>query len=109
MIIKSGYFKLHDMCLAGQIVCSDGSLLQWCVTKSQALEIGEAFVGINITPEEWLAIKEQIHASLLPNHDEELEKALNQFQGCAEEFTIHLKKVLEHLKNQHNEGEGWKD
>lgn len=109
MIEKSGYFKLHEMCLAGQVVCSDGSLSQWCVTKSQALEICEVFVGIGITPEELLAIKEQIHASPLPSHDEDLENMVSQFQGCAEEMIAHMEALIKHFKSQQNEGEDWKE
>ena len=109
MIIKSGYFRLHDDCLAGQIVCSDDSLLQWCVTKNQALEIGQAFVGISITEEEWLAIKEQIHASPLPSYDEDLEEAVSRFQGCADEMLTRMKEILKHPKGEHVEGEDWKE
>ena len=109
MIEKSGYFKLHDMCLAGQVVCGDGSLSQWCVTKRQALEIGEVFVGIGITPEEWLAIKEQIHVSPLPSHDENLENMVSQFQGCAEEMLRMLKLFAKHASHEHQSGEDWKE
>jgi hypothetical protein len=106
MIYKSGYFEVHESGAFGKIVFSDGNSTQRLVTKSQALEIGEGFVGITIEPDEWKIIRAQIHASSLISHNEELEEFCSTCEGSLQELK---NKIREIEKNQRKiDGDEWK-
>jgi hypothetical protein len=46
--------------------------------KNHALEIGAALVGIQVEEDEWMIIREQIHASPLKGYNKDLEDFANQ-------------------------------
>lgn len=108
IIIKSGYLKMNHQSLVAVIVFGNGGQTQTLVTKRQALEIGEAHVGVSITDEEWLAIKEQIHASPLVDRNKSLEEACNEFQNDLEELKRRIELFIKHQKKLDGEGEDWK-
>lgn len=92
-----------------EIVYSNGNKSQTLVTKRQALEIGEAMrdVGV-ISPEEWLAIRQQIHACGLMDRDRVIEDMSNQLQGNLEELRRQIEKFNWLQKRQDDEGDEWK-
>ncbi len=107
-LIKSGYLKMNPLFPVAVIVFSNGGQSQMLITKRQALEIGEGLVDINITKEEWFAIREQIHASNLISRDKTLEDNCNQLQNDLGELRRRLELFIAHQKKIDGEGEEWK-
>ena len=109
VIVKSGYLETSPRSLLVRIVYSNGNKSQALATKRQAIEIGENMVGICITEHEWLAIREQIHGSSLPNKDTVLEHMCNKLQGDLEGLKRQIEKFMRLEKRQYNDGEEWKN
>ncbi|MDD5318337.1 MAG: hypothetical protein PHF79_00745 [Candidatus Pacebacteria bacterium] len=110
LIVRSGYFEVEGgvQGLMARIVSSDGTKTGWLVTKRQALETGEALIGIGITDLEWLAIKEQVHASSLISHDAELEEFATKSQIALDELKRRVEALVKSLKKDEDEGGWWK-
>lgn len=107
-IFRSGYLKMNPRFAIATIVLSDGKETQHLVTKRHALEIGEALIGISITPEEWMAIREQIYTSPLINKNLALEKMANELQGDLDQLKRSVESFIKQQEAQDREGEGWK-
>jgi hypothetical protein len=109
IIHKSGYLKRNPRFPMAKIVFSNNNESQVLATKRQALEIGEAMRDAgNITPEEWLVIRQQIHESDLPDKDRVIEDMTNQLQGDLEELRRQIEKFNRLQKHRDDEGDGWK-
>jgi len=107
--MRSGYFKMNPKFRAARIIYSNGNESQTLVTKRQALEIGESMIGICVTYNEWLAIREQIHASNLPDKDSILEHMCNEMQGDLDELKHQIERSIRFEKRNDNDGDEWKD
>lgn len=95
-IIRSAYLKVEQGIVA-TIVFSNGNKSQTLVTKRQALEIGEGFVGISLSDEEWLIIRQQIHGSSLLERNAQPEEASCKMQGKLNELLRLVRKAVEKI------------
>lgn len=113
MIHRSGYFTTDSQFPGiGYIFFSDGNQTQPLVTKRHALEMGEALLGINITNEEWLIIKQQIHESTLISRSTRLEELANTASSAAEEIVRVIEPLIAEMKKLQEEqrlADWWKN
>lgn len=111
MIIKSAYlsFPIEGNILVARIIFKDETESRLLITKRQALEVGEALLGISLDEFEWLAVKSQIHASNMINRSSDLEEIVTKIDILTEDTRRILEMNLRELFGRDDEGDEWKD
>lgn len=82
----------------GRFVFGDGSMSRLVITKRQALEVGEVFVGISMTSKEWEVVKKQVKESKLVVKSPGLETFITDVEVVIRDNTRHLLKVMKKKK-----------
>lgn len=109
MIAKSAFFtSVPDFEMFGQIHFPNGESSDVLVTKRHALEFGEILVGISITDEEWMIIRQQIHESKLLDKNSELEELARKVQTALAELKNKLGTILKEI-DKDDKGDWWKN
>ena len=99
-IVRSGFLAIDPCGKFARIVFSNGGRTGVLVTKRQALEAGEAMLGLTITEDEWLIIKQQICDSDLLDKHAELERAVAELEGNLDELRRRVGEVLKKFEQE---------